>query len=196
MADQLATPEDLASLLERDDIDRYKATMLIESATSIVQAIVGQRLVEVVDDELTIEQDQLDRSRYIYLPEHPVSEVSAVTISGVTIADWTLSRGRLWRPYGWDLPRYGAWASMPYNIGVVYSHGCPLGDQRLQLARASVLGLLRGVYGNPTGAAQVSIDDFSASYAAMSSQMDASPFLVQALKRRYSRTPRSVVLTR
>ena len=46
MADMLATPEDLAALLQQD-VDRATATLLIESATALVQATVGQRIVRV-----------------------------------------------------------------------------------------------------------------------------------------------------
>lgn len=197
MADQLATPEDLASLLERDDIDRYKAIALIECATSVVQAITGQRIVEVVDEAYTVELDQLDRGRrFIDLPERPVTAVSAVSISGNPLTDWTLSMGRLWRPYGWVLPRQGAWANMPYHVQVTYSHGYPSGHQNLQLARQAVLGLLKTAYGNPTGATRILIDDYEIWFEAMSARLEASPFLVGALKRRYSRPPRSAVLTR
>ena len=40
VADQLCEPEDLASLLEMD-LDSYKANMLVECATAVVQAVLA-----------------------------------------------------------------------------------------------------------------------------------------------------------
>jgi hypothetical protein len=196
VADQLATPEDLASALERDDVSRYKATMLIECATAVIQAITGQRIVQVINDVHTLEFDERDHGRYIDLPEWPVTAVSMVVINTLSILDWTLNQNRLWRPYGWHIPRDGIWAERPYSVIVTYTHGYPVGHQRLQLARNAVLSLLKGVYGNPTGMTRLLIDDYEVWYEAMVTRMDSSPLMVRALKRQYSRPPRSAVLIR
>lgn len=196
MADQLATPEDLASLLERDDIDRAKATLLIETATAVVQAVTGQRIVEVADDTITLDLDELDNGPYLALPERPVTAVAAVLVGSTPVTDYTveLRRGRLWRPYGWRSYSRG-WYGQPSGVTVTYTHGYPADDQRLQLARSAVLSLIKGAYGNSIGASQVQIDDFIAQYGVMAAQMDASPFLQAALRRRYSRPPGAAILT-
>jgi hypothetical protein len=196
MADQLATPEDLASLLERDDVDEYKATMLIECATAVVQAAAGQRIVEVVDDEVVLDLDEHDRSPYLWLPERPVTAVDTVLIGGSAVTDYStqLRRARLWRADGWRSTLV-SYHDQPSTVTVTYSHGYPAGHQRLQLARAAVLGLVRGVYGNPEGASRVQIDDYAAAYDAIATRLEASPYLRDALKRQYGRLVGSAVLT-
>lgn len=195
MADQLASPEDLASLLERDDIDAYKATMLVECGTAVVQACVGQRIVEVIDDPLELDLDEYDGGSYLDLPERPVTAVSTVTIGATAVTDWTLqkSKSRLWRADGWrsTLVNY---FDQPSTVNFVYTHGYPDGHQKLQLGRAAVLGLISGVYGNPVGATRETIDDYTVAYDKMTAQLEASPFLVAALRKQYGRPPRSVRL--
>jgi hypothetical protein len=184
MADQLCAPEDLASLLEMD-LDAYKATMLVEAGTAVVQATVGrppQRIVEVTDDEVTL---MGTTAAWLHLPQRPVSAVSSVNIDDadddlVEGTDFKRFGSRLWRACGWAI----CWTE-PSTVVVTYTHGYPEGDQGLQLARGAVIALIKGVYDNPTGATQVRIDDYSAAYAALSAQMDASPFLAANLRRQY-----------
>lgn len=197
MADMLANPQDLASLLERDDIDTFKATLLIECATAVVQAIVGQRIIEVVDDTITLDVDEIDSGPGLLLPERPVTAVTAVQIGATPIADYVtqLRRGRIWRASGWRSYML-AYPTQPNGVTVTYTHGYPDGHQRLQLARSAVLALVKGAYANPTGSTHMGIGDYNASYTEISAQMDASPFLAAALKRQYGRPLGSyVVLT-
>jgi hypothetical protein len=193
--DQLATVADLQSLLGYT-VDTDKATVLIECATAVVQAVAQQRIVQVVDDVQTIDLDEHDEGLYLYLPERPVTAVSAAVIGATPVTDYTqqLTRNRLWRAYGWrsTLIRY---VPQPSQVTITYTHGYPAGHQRLQLARSAVLSLIKGVYGNATGATRVAIDDYSAMYEALSAQMDASEFLQKVLRRQYARPPGSAVLT-
>lgn len=195
MADQLCTPEDLASLLERDDVDTFKAELLVECATAVVQAICGQRIIEVVDDTVTLDLDEVDSGPYLVLPERPVTAIGTVLIGATPVTDFSkqLRRGRLWRPYGWRSYLL-AYPSQPSGVTVTYTHGYPDGHQRLQLARSAVLALVKGAYANPTGATHLGIGDYNATYADLSAQMDASPFLATALKRQYARPMGSAVL--
>lgn len=181
MADKLAAPEDLASLLERD-LDRYKAEMVIECGTAVVQEAAGnQRLVQVVDDPGTI---MGTTDSWLDLPQRPVTAVSDVTIDGVAIAagrsGYLHIGNRLWRACGW-----ATYWGEPSIIGYVSTHGYVTGSQDLQLARNAVLGLVRGLFDNESGALRVAIDDYSAAYDAMSASMDASPNLRAALQRKY-----------
>lgn len=203
-ADQLATPEDLASALQQD-LDLATATLLMECATAVVQEAAGQRIVQVVDDELTIMGTS---DSWLDLPQIPVTAVSAVTIDGEATTHWKKFGDRLFRRHGWqrDLGfgwRYGyGYRSQfgahhhcdtpePSVITVTCTHGYAPGAQELQLARSAVLSLATKVYANPSGVVSESIDDYSASYAsataAMASAMDASPYLKQALRRQYGR---------
>lgn len=195
MADQLASPGDLASLLERDDIEIYKATMLVECATAVVQATVGQRIVQIVNETVTFDLDGYDGGPYLSLPERPVTAVGTVLIGATTVTDFTrqLSRNRLWRAFGWRSTLV-LYFDQPSTATVTYTHGYPAGHQRLQLGRSAVLSLLGGVYGNPTGASREQIDDYSVAYEALAARMEASPYLAAALRRQYGRPPGSVPL--
>lgn len=190
MADQLATPGDLAALLERDDLDLYKATMLVECGTAVVQAIAGQRIVEVEDDEVTLDLDGYDGGLYLDLPESPVTAVSTVTIGATVVTDYTtqLRRSRLWRADGWRSTLLAYPGSQPSTVTATYTHGYPAGHQRLQLARNAVLSLVSTVYGNPTGATREQIDDYAVAYEAISARMEAAPYLRQGLRRYYGRS--------
>ncbi|MFG1847783.1 hypothetical protein [Micromonospora carbonacea] len=184
MADMLAAPGDLASLLERDDLDEYKATMLIECATAVVQAAAdGQRIVEVVDD---VAEVTAGTGQWLSLPQFPVRSVASVNYDGTVMASgpagYRLRGSRLFRRCGWsDSPL----DMIP--VTVVYTHGYPEGAQELQLGRSAVLGLIRDVYDNPAGLKAESIDDWSATYSALSTQMDGTPALRKALHWQYGR---------
>lgn len=190
MADMLCEPEDLASLLEQD-LDAYKAIMLVECATAIVQATCDQppqRLVAVEDDTFTA---LAPYGQWLELPQRPVTAVTTVELDGdeVTAGDgYKLVGSRLWRSAGW----LDFCATEPIEVSVTYDHGYEAGHQLLQLARAATISLIKGVYGNPDGALRVAIDDYSAAYEALSAQMDASPFLARRLQRQYGRPAGSI----
>ncbi len=193
MADQLATPEDLAAALQTS-VDDAAANVLIECATAVVQAIAGQRIVEVTET-VTLDLDGYDGGTYLSLPERPVTAVTSVLIGVTAVTDWTaqLSRSRLWRADGWRSALVG-YANQPSSVTVTYTHGYADGDQKLQLARSAVISLAMGALSNPTGATQERIDDYAVTYEAMSSSMQASPFLTSALRKQYGSVPRSIQL--
>lgn len=195
MADQLATPADLASLLQQD-VDTATATLLIEVATAVVQGVTGQRIVQVVGDVAVLDLDEYDGGLYLDLPERPVTAVTAVSIGATAITDYStqLRRNRLWRAYGWRSTLV-AYPDQPSQATVTYTHGYAAGHQRLQLARGAVLQLAAAVYGNPGGATREQIDDYAVSYEATAARMDASPHLAAALRRQYGRASGSVRLT-
>lgn len=171
--------------------------MLIECATAVVQASCGQRIVEVVDDEVTLDLDDWDGGLHLYLPERPVTAVAAVKIGATTVTDFSTSlrRGSLWRAGGWRSTLV-AYSDQPSTVWVKYTHGYQVGDQRLQLARRTVLGMAGPYYPNPTSATQVAIDDYRAVFEAMTTQMESSPFLQQLLRKQYGRPSGSVVLVK
>lgn len=196
MADQLATPADLAALLQQD-LDTATATMLLELATAVVQAACGgQRIVEVVDDQVTLDLDGMDHGMYLDLPQRPVTAVKSVLVGSTAVSDYSLSRGRLWRASGWRSTLLGYPLSQPSGVTVTYTHGYAAGDQRLQLARSAVLALAAGAYMNPSGTLREQIDDYSVQYEAMAARMEASAFLVGRLRAQYGRPLRSARLVR
>lgn len=189
MADRLAAPEDLTSLLQRDDIDTYKAGVLIEIATAIVQeATGGQRILQVLGDaiELTGTTDQ-----WLDLPQIPATSVTSVTLDGTALtagaagsggSTYRLRGNRLWRGDGWQ-----TYVGEPSDVGLVYDHGYASGAQEAQLGRGVVLSICQGAYGNTRGLKAERIDDYAITYADLSAQLDASPALKQALRRQYGR---------
>jgi hypothetical protein len=184
VADQLATPSDLASALQSDR-DASTATLLIECATAVVQAVTGQRIIQVTETVI-LDLDGYDGGIYLPLPERPVTAVTSAAIGATAVTDFSaqFSRGRLWRAYGWRSTLI-AYYNQPSTVTVNYTHGYAPGSQKLQLARSAVLSLAMGAYSNPSGASREAIDDYSIQYGEMSSSLDASPFLVSALRRQY-----------
>jgi hypothetical protein len=201
-ADRLATPEDLASLLQQN-VDTATATLLIETATATVQAMAGQRIVQVVDDSITL----LGTSdAWLNLSQIPVTEVTSVSLDGTALASgsggYKLFGDKLWRSTGWqtNLGWFNQWPNNgqiswcgpePSEVAIVYTHGYPPDAQELQLARGAVLSLIATVYANPSGAASESIDDYSVQFAQTSAAMqaagDQATHLRAALRRQYGR---------
>lgn len=193
MADMLASPEDLAAFLQKD-LDTASATLAIEAATGLIQAAAGQRIIQVVDDEVVLDLDQYDCDLWLDLPEGPVTAVDSVLVAATAVTDYTvqLSRGRLYRAYGWrsaTLPSYAA----PSTVTVTYTHGLPDGDQRLQAARSWALALASVAYDNPNGATSEQIDDYAVRYEAAAARLEAAPALTAAIRRRYGRPGRNSV---
>lgn len=184
MADQLATPEQLASFLQ-SDLDAATADVVLDAATSIVQAAARQRLVLVEDDEITLIGTT---DSWLFLPERPVVEVTSIELDGeaLTVGDdlkeYLGEAARLWRWCGWA---ECAWR--PSTVVITYSHGYAAADQRMELARSAVLTLAATPYSNPSGASQVKIDDYAEVYSALAARMEAARGLKAALKSQYGR---------
>lgn len=174
MADQLATPSDLASLLQQD-LDLSTATLLVECATGVVQGVTGQRLVRAT----TTPSIPGVWSQWLDLPQWPVISVASVQIDGVAVTDWKLIGVRLFRRAGWQP------AGDPVEVEPTYTHGYLSTDQYLQLARGSVLSLCAPFYSNPGGASQVKIDDYAEIYAAMQASMTGNEPMKDALRAQY-----------
>lgn len=187
MSDLLATPEDLASLLQRSDLDLATATLALEASTSIVQeAAGGQRILRVVDATYVIPVNSW--SNYLRLPQRPLVSVTSVVLDGVTIAAGTaigtyrIVGDRLYRSCGWL-----STVCEPSLATIVATTGLAPGDQGLQLARSSALSIAAGAYENAVGATSEKIDDYAVTYAAASAAMAAAPALRAALRRQYGR---------
>jgi hypothetical protein len=193
MADQLASPSDLASLLQKD-VDTATATLVIEACTAVVQAAAdGQRIVQV-----TNETDSVigTLSPWLRLTQWPVTAVSAVTLDGVSLTvgvpgsgstTYRLVGNRLWRQCGWQ-----TYCGEPSTVGFTYTHGYASGRQELQFGRGVVLSLGRGLFENPSGVASEKIDDYAVAYAAAEAALDASPSLKAAIRKQYGPRARMV----
>lgn len=188
MADQLATPEQLASYLQ-SDLDAATADVLLNAATAVVQeAAGGQRILEVVDDTFTTVG--LTDS-WLALPQIPVTAVESASIDGAALTlgapgdattTYRVVGNRLWRTDGWQ-----SYIGEPSEVTGVYTHGYPAGHQGLELARMATLALAAVPYSNPSGATQVKVDDYAEAYSAISARMEAARNLKAALRSRYGR---------
>lgn len=203
MADQLCTPEDLASAMQQD-LDLASAVLAIECSTAVVQEAAGQRIVQVLNDSMTLLGTT---DSWLDLPQIPVTAVISVVRDGVALtlgADYKVFGNRLWSRSGWQAsygwyggdwrPSYGdSWLGPePGTVVVVNNHGHAPGAQELQLARNATLALAAKAYSTPTpGVQSESIDDYTISYAvssaAATAAMDASPYLKSALRKQYGR---------
>lgn len=209
MADQLATPQDLAALVQ-SDLDLSTATVVIEAVTAVVQEAAGrQRLIQVADD---VEVIQGTTDAWLALPQRPVTAVSSVVLDtgdtvtlGTGSADYKLIGNRLWSRAGWQTD-FGFWFSQPYLgrilpgwsdgvwdsqtpglVTITYTHGLLSTDWRYQLARSATLGIAKGIVVNANGLTSERIDDYSVAYEAAATRMEASPALRSALQRQYGR---------
>ncbi|WP_371409743.1 hypothetical protein OG423_14150 [Micromonospora zamorensis] len=189
MADQLATPADLAALLhiEVADLHVAAATLLIECATAVVQEVAGQRIVRA-SSTVTLEPGP---GRWLWLPQIPVVSVTSVALDGTALAsgDYQVRGHRLWREGGWQLL-----TSPPSEVAVEYTHGYDAGAQELQRARQAVVALAGAVYSNPTGASREQIDDYAVAYEAIAARMEAAPYLRDGLLRYYGRSAGLITL--
>lgn len=170
-ADQLATPQDLASLLQLDydtltAVQQATMTMLVELATAKVQrAAGGQRIVEATDTAV-IDVDPWECDVYLPLPQLPVQSVTAVLIDGTAVSDWRLSKQMLYRSAGWRSSR-----TEPTQVTVTSKHGYAPGSQWLELARDHTLALARMPFTNPDGTLSEAIDDYRVTRAEADARM-------------------------
>jgi hypothetical protein len=177
MADQFATPVELAGLLQ-SDLDAYTANLLLDLATGIVQgAIGGQRLIEVTDTALI---DVLSWDEWLDLPQLPVRSVSTVVLDGTAITDWRLRSQRLWRLNGWQ-----RLLCEPSQVAVTYSHGYPVDSPYMATAKAHTLSLAQAGYGNPSVVESETIDDYRVSYAEALARMELTEPMRAQLVARY-----------
>lgn len=180
MADQLATPQDLATLLG-EPVAPDLAALLIEAATGVVQAAAGQRIVAVADDTITLLGSA---DPWLSLPQLPVTAVTTVLIDGQAATHWKRFGGRLWHRHGWL--RHHHCHVEPAEVTVTYSHGYADGAQELQLARQATLGLASQAYAAPDGAKSETIDDYRVTYADAAQGALSEP-LRAAIRRQYGR---------
>lgn len=188
MADQLATPEQLASALQQD-LDASTANLWVNAATAVVQnAAGGQRILQVVDDTATLLGTT---DSWLDLPQIPVTAITSVTLDGTALTLGVAGSGgttyrrkgnRLWRGDGWQ-----TYVGEPSDVVVVNTHGYAAGAQELEMARGSVLGLAKQAYINVSGASRERIDDYEVAFEAVAAVLEAAPNLKAALRRQYGR---------
>lgn len=187
MADQLATPQELATFLQLDYDSLGEAlqdtmTMLVELATAKVQRMAGgQRIVDATSTAVIDVTDPCDL--YLPLPQWPVISVASVSLDGMTLTlgmDVFLRRQMLWRSAGW----MNRW-SPPSQATVTWRHGYVAGSQWLELGRAHALSLARMGWGNPSGVTSEAIDDYRVTYAEADVRMQPTEHMQAAIADAY-----------
>ncbi len=159
MADLLATTDQLQLLMRDTGLSDELATLLLELATGEVQALAGQRLVEVEDDPFEIE---VYGGNVVELKQRPVTALSTVTLDGTALTE------------GVDYRRAAGSARVHLSCGQrrlwpsflagVYTHGYAADAQELVPAQAATLGLARQIE-LPVGVQSKSIDDYRVQWA-------------------------------
>jgi hypothetical protein len=195
MADQLATPQELASFLQLGDYStltpakQQTLTMLTELATAKVQRAAGGQRIILAESTAVIDLPAGYDDCYVPLPQWPVRSVAAVSLNGGVITNFYLRSHALWRAERW-----GCWSRVPPQIGVTYTHGHAAGSQSLVLARTAVLELARGGWGNPLGMTSKAIDDYRVTYAEADARMVLPRPTIDSLAQAYGRSAHVTVL--
>jgi hypothetical protein len=189
----LATPTDLAALLQRD-IDTASATLALEVTTAVVQAAAGgQRILLVSGEAKTVTGTN---ECYLRLPQFPVVSVFAVTLDGSALTAGAAGSGsetyrlvgdRLYRGCGWQ-----TYCGEPSDVGFTYTHGHAPGAQDLQLGRGASLSLSRGLFTNPDGTIREQIDDYAVAYAEAEAALEVRPNLKALIRKQYGPKARMV----
>ena len=185
MADQLATPQDLATLLQLDYASlsagqQATMAMLVEMATGLIQDVAGQRILQVTDTAVI---DVMDWSVWLDLPQKPISSVATILLDGTAITDWAIRGQRLFRRVGWQT----TWL-LPAQAKVTYTHGYAPGSQYLQVGRLACLSLGQVGYGRPNPAiTSEAIDDYRVTFAeAMARMVDSmTEFMQERIRNAY-----------
>lgn len=185
MADTLATPQDLAALLQLDyeglsDAGKATLQLLVEMATAKVQRAAGGQRIVAGTSTAVLHVAPGDRDPYLTLPQAPVRSVSAVAINGTATDEYHLFGSALWRRCGWNASR-----CEPATVTVTFEHGHPAGSQALVFAKDATLALARLGYGNPSGAISESIDDYSVTYEEADARMQMTEPMRRAIADAY-----------
>lgn len=112
----LATVADLEARGVTVDAAEVSAVNLYLNTASALVREAADSPVSETTSTITIPGERETRLR---LPGAPIRSVSAVSLDGTAIADYTLTGGVLWRSCGWR-PGY-----QPSNVTVTYVHGLP-----------------------------------------------------------------------
>ncbi|MFZ3494620.1 hypothetical protein ACODT5_15575 [Streptomyces sp. 5.8] len=112
----LATVDDLSSRgLTLLDGESFIVDTYLEVASTAIRDAAGGPISQATST-ITLEGEADQRLR---LPGLPITAVTLVKIDGVTVTDWRLRSGVLWRAAGWTA------ADGPSEVEVTYTHGLP-----------------------------------------------------------------------
>lgn len=168
----LATPSDLASHLQ-SDLDTATATLALEVVTGWIQDELGQRVVQVTNETVTLDGGD----RILYLPQRPVVSVGTVTTTDRFGDTTTPVLDTDYRVRGYKLIWSGYGRVWPEVATVTYTHGY-LTAAVPQGIRGVCLSAAGRVYQNPEGLRSESVGGVS--WTAAGSAVDVGPGLTDA----------------
>lgn len=87
----------------------------LDVASTAVREAAGTP-ISTTTSTVTVEGEA---GQWLRLPGAPVSSVATVKLDGVTVTDWRLRSGMLWRAAGWT------GCDGPSEVEVTYTHGLP-----------------------------------------------------------------------
>lgn len=160
-----ASVAELGSFLQDSTLDQGSAQLALESATGQIQGATGQTFFKVTGDTVTLP----GYKRNILLPQRPVSDVTAISLTDWGFTDypaaygsWRLTNGVLeWRgDIGVQYPESdgGVGRSMwPRLVTVTYDHGY---DVIPSDVKDVCLRLAAERFSNPEGLDSERIDDY------------------------------------
>lgn len=151
-----AVKADLDAYLQQTT-DTTTATLVLDLATEQVRTIVGQKITQATATAHLWVDDPTDR--WLWMPQRPVTAVTAVTIDAVAVTNYTVLPHALWREDGWIDGSQDA-AGEPIKVTVAHTYGYATIPDDI---KAACLHLAAQMYANPDGAQSERIDDYAVS---------------------------------
>jgi hypothetical protein len=193
--DPLADVAELRAWLQDPNFDGGTAAVVLAAASGTVRGQTGQDFSLVTGDTVVLDGSEDD---WLYLPQRPVTAVSAVDINGAAlpVGGWTLSGSRIYRYNGWNhamvLASSNSYGRAPTLITITYDHGyATIPDD----VKAATLAVAADIAGNPAGLIAETIDDYTWRRSE-TPEGTATQMLLAAVVRRYGVGARSVRLHR
>jgi len=179
MADQLAPNVDLDTWLGVT-VDGARASQALEVATGWVQDFLGQRLLSVANETVTLPISPEQPS--VWLPERPVTAVGTVLTTDVYGVNTARTLHVDYVVIGAEI-RWLRWLNwLNATVTATYSHGYASAPQAV---RGVVLSAAARIKNNPGGASTQSIDDYSVTYAGLSGSASSLTDLEKSALNRY-----------
>lgn len=131
---------------------------LLELASGKVQRYCRQSFVEVTDDLVQLSVNPGERT--IFLPERPVTDVSAVSLIGVGVTNLPVAS------YEWSAKGELYWLGggyWPHTVEATYTHGYAAGEIPDDVVEV-VCGVVARIMDNPTQDVQEAVDAHAVSH--------------------------------
>ncbi|WKV74728.1 hypothetical protein AW27_026345 [Streptomyces sp. PCS3-D2] len=165
-------------------------TALTEVYLGVASAAVREAAgtpISLTTSTVTVEGEP---GQWLRLPGLPVTAVATVSIDGVTVTDWRLRSGMLWRSAGWT------GCDGPAEVEVTYTHGlaavpADIIDLVCRMAAAALVSYRAQEDGSGLAAGKVitseRLGDWAVTYAADGrlSEMELSPAWAERLAARF-----------